>query len=802
MAEDAGSIFAEIRLEIAKLKGDTAQVKKYLSQLEVDVKKSAAEAGDRAGRSFLSGIKNGFKATGEEAKKLGENIAKSLTPALIGLTVGIKTIMGIGGAIKDALMANEQFKKSTEDLKTALGASFSAAMRPVSDFFAGLIQRIADSINQTKTLKEVMDNLKKGIAIGNTLADEQQKIVTAYEKEKAVIAATTAEIERQKKLGYGIDSWAEWNNELNKANENLKKLEPEYQRIMAIVGKTSTESQQTFEDIEAELTATEKQIELLHGKHAIDDAEMNQMRLSALNNYINAVSKLAIETDIAGSNIEAGLNKQIEAYNKLKKEIEATKNETKKELTLQEKITAARDAAEEKYAQAVLRANDAKAAGLIDQVQLEEQLAAALAQEYADLEAIVTQYKITEGATIKLRDNVAGIVKENQDAAKAAAEQAKAEKEQAAALEKIKAWTAERTALLAEQSDTLAGQEIARARENGQIARAIELENELIALQRQREREALTQSDAFLAASFDEAVTILENFDAVTEGMKQAAEKINFKETALQIGETAVSAFSDIAGAITDITQQNAQEAIAEVERTLEETNAAIEEARQKALEAEGFAEAKRAEDMQAQIDAAIAANDEVLQYQLERRQRELEINEEYDAQAKAADEKAKQEKAQLEYEAALTSWQMQLGMAIANLPMTVMSAIEAGWNAGKLLPLPGAAPALAGLYAGLAGAASGVQLAAIGNARPTMPHFATGGIVPGQNYGKGDNVAAMLTPGEVILNAAHQDTLATKLGGDLTIPIYLDGRIIAEVVVEDYINKGRNLIDHQRGIR
>ncbi|MDR1957419.1 MAG: hypothetical protein LBQ30_11285 [Treponema sp.] len=104
--------------------------------------------------------------------------------------------MGIGRAIKDAFIANEQFKKSTEDLKTVLGASFSAAMRPLSDFFARLIQRIADSINQTKTLKEVMDNLKKGIAIGNTLAEEQKKIVIAYEKEKAVIAEATAEIER------------------------------------------------------------------------------------------------------------------------------------------------------------------------------------------------------------------------------------------------------------------------------------------------------------------------------------------------------------------------------------------------------------------------------------------------------------------------------------------------------------------------------------------------------------------------------------------------------------------------------
>jgi hypothetical protein len=68
MAENAGTIFAEIRLEIEKLKGDTDTVKKYLSKIEVDIKKSAAEAGDRAGRSFLLGIKRVTKQPEKKRK--------------------------------------------------------------------------------------------------------------------------------------------------------------------------------------------------------------------------------------------------------------------------------------------------------------------------------------------------------------------------------------------------------------------------------------------------------------------------------------------------------------------------------------------------------------------------------------------------------------------------------------------------------------------------------------------------------------------------------------------------------------
>ena len=49
------------------------------------------------------------------------------------------------------------------------------------------------------------------------------------------------------------------------------------------------------------------------------------------------------------------------------------------------------------------------------------------------------------------------------------------------------------------------------------------------------------------------------------------------------------------------------------------------------------------------------------------------------------------------------------------------------------------------------------------------IPHFARGGIVPG--HGRRDTVRAMLTPGELVLNAAQQSRLAMLIGRRNTLP-------------------------------
>jgi hypothetical protein len=50
------------------------------------------------------------------------------------------------------------------------------------------------------------------------------------------------------------------------------------------------------------------------------------------------------------------------------------------------------------------------------------------------------------------------------------------------------------------------------------------------------------------------------------------------------------------------------------------------------------------------------------------------------------------------------------------------------------------------------------------------MKGFADGGVVPGTDRGQGDTVPAMLTPGEVILNQAQQQNLASNMGTTVNI--------------------------------
>jgi hypothetical protein len=535
---------------------------------------------------------------------------------------------------------------------------------------------------------------------------------------------------------------------------------------------------------------------LVHGK----SEKADQARLSALNNYINAVAKLIAENDIENSHINQGLKDQIAEYNKLEKKIEDNKD---KEETNQEKITKARKDAVDKYTQAEQRANDSLSAGLIDQLEHTRQLAAARAQEYSDLETIVTQYKLTTGETVRIRDETAAIVKNNQDGA-AAMERIKARFEQInAEAEALKQAEEEREAILNEQEDTLKQQAIDRAVEAGQTDLAIQLENELIEIQRGRERAALKASLEKMKASDEETALILANFDKITEGMKQIqaeAKKTKFFDSdtykaAMQIGEQTLNAFSSIASAMTGIVRQQAQEQAAEIDRMLEKTMENLQRMREEALIAEGFMEATTSEGMQTRIDAAIEANDEVLQYELERRQREMEINEDYDRQEKDAKEQAEREKAEIEYQAAVTAWELELATALANLPMMVMNAYSRG------LEIPFAGITLAPIFAGLAAAMGGTQITAISASKPKMPKFADGGIVPGQPHGNTDTVMSMLTPGEVILNEAQQKTLAPKLGGDLTVDIFIDTELLGKTIVNDYINKGRILISASRGI-
>ena len=75
------------------------------------------------------------------------------------------------------------------------------------------------------------------------------------------------------------------------------------------------------------------------------------------------------------------------------------------------------------------------------------------------------------------------------------------------------------------------------------------------------------------------------------------------------------------------------------------------------------------------------------------------------------------------------------------------------------------------------------------------LSKFADGGIVPGT--GNTDSVPAMLTPGEVILNAAQQENLVGGMGGNVTVNI--SAPLVDETVVESIIPAIQTALNEDR---
>lgn len=204
-----------------------------------------------------------------------------------------------------------------------------------------------------------------------------------------------------------------------------------------------------------------------------------------------------------------------------------------------------------------------------------------------------------------------------------------------------------------------------------------------------------------------------------------------------------LSMMNEIGGGINNVLSAGAQLAGAINQARLDELDARM----QKELEAAGLAEETQVEQAQREYDAAVATGDAL---NIEEKRRQLE-------KAKIT-EKYEKKRRQLEYEGALMSWKFQLAQAVASAPLAVANALAAGWKYG---------PVVAGIYAGLAAAASGIQIAAVAAAEPEKPKFAEGGIVPGTAT-QGDTVPVLANSGELILTQEQQKKLLNGGTGNI----------------------------------
>jgi hypothetical protein len=298
-----------------------------------------------------------------------------------------------------------------------------------------------------------------------------------------------------------------------------------------------------------------------------------------------------------------------------------------------------------------------------------------------------------------------------------------------------------------------------------------------------------TQNNAVaaLAGEYEKVPGAIEKIKAALEKIPEAAKKINLKEKAGEIagyvGQVG-GAITEIASSFAEIQKNQFQELIDNINTALETELEDLDELRQKALEAAGFAKATTEEELARSMEAAIASGDEAVIYAEKRRQEELKINQEYDAKEKAAKEKAAKEIAELEYQQAMFDWQNQLLQAAVSIAQAILTGYA---QMGPLGGLVGA-----GIMLGVGTA----QIAAIMSAQPRKKFargaaFDNGVITEPTNF----NIGQMGEAGpEAImpLREMSDGSLGVTASGgasQTTVQLYLDG-VAAGIV--SVINDGQ----------
>lgn len=338
-----------------------------------------------------------------------------------------------------------------------------------------------------------------------------------------------------------------------------------------------------------------------------------------------------------------------------------------------------------------------------------------------------------------------------------------------------------------------------------------------IAVERERALKLIDNSGAS-ADEMDKArEAVNAYFDALEKSKGPEEFAKNLKKISSVVGE--VSGFiKDLLGSIDDAVQASYDKMVDAAEESAKAQEKAMDarhDSETEALDAESEHKLELLENdgltkeqaLQKQVEDAIAAGDAEAQKEAEKQLLIYQTQEEYAAKQKAlkdqqaAEDEAREKQAaftqaDLEYRAALASWNTKMAIAITDGIAAVINAIAT---------TPGDA-----IIKGIAGAATGVlvgvQVAAISKTKPTPPKLATGGIILPQSGGvptiQAENGYPELSlnggpSGMAVLDAfAAKTALAIQRNGGgksspqtVIIQIPLNGKVLAEVTAEIFNN-------------
>ncbi|MCP3683376.1 MAG: hypothetical protein GY861_11865, partial [bacterium] len=182
---------------------------------------------------------------------------------------------------------------------------------------------------------------------------------------------------------------------------------------------------------------------------------------------------------------------------------------------------------------------------------------------------------------------------------------------------------------------------------------------------------------------------------------------LNYKiQKANEYATMALSSAAGLFGALATLSQAQTQNRLNDIDIQLA-----------RALEAAGLEEDTAIEKAEKELELANETGDAEVIQEKENVLKKAQIEAEYDKKRRKA-----------EYEGAITVWEFQVAQTIASGILAVQNAIAAGWLFGG--PLGAAA------FGATALATSGIQLAAITEAKPQPPKLAGGGIIPGTSSG------------------------------------------------------------------
>lgn len=265
--------------------------------------------------------------------------------------------------------------------------------------------------------------------------------------------------------------------------------------------------------------------------------------------------------------------------------------------------------------------------------------------------------------------------------------------------------------------------------------------------------------------------------------------------------ETVVKVFSDVFGAINELSSASAQRRIDDLDKVLNANLRNLDAQLQAALEVAGVAEETREEKLQKEIAEARVSGDTQTEIEKSNELKRLQITEDFEKQKQKAVEETEKNKAQIQYKSAISQWTINLALAVADAARAIITGFA------QLGPIGGA------IAAASTATTTGIEIAAMNAARPLPPAFKTGGFVIPKGYQTGGIVLPSGSSGkqivvaengspEMMLNAGREgagfmdlfaNRIAAKLkglnGGNINVTMIMDGRKVAEGSAQYYNN-------------